>query len=105
MGRLPQLCENERILFLGLSLASNLLQAPLPELVRGQIHGSAQVKGLVMEDCQRLFATTNVPPSGLERGRLHFQVQERWRDSPWTCLHLAMTPMLNHPARFSCKGK
>jgi hypothetical protein len=82
----------QRMLYLGLFLANDLLQAPLPEPVRERIVGSALVRSLAADVCQRLFTTTEHRPTGLQHARFHLRVRERWRDGAWSCLYLALAP-------------
>ena len=69
-----------RMLLLGLALAHDLLQAPLPEQVCTWIRSDEAVQSLVDHVCHRLFDEQAVDDPFLERQRLHCQVRERLQD-------------------------
>ena len=82
----------ERMLFLGLFLARDLLQAPLPEEICRRIHTDAVVKGLAAQVRQNLFRDR--PPGGFESALFHFRARERFRDGIRYSLSLAVSPTL-----------
>lgn len=69
-----------RMLMLGLALAHELLQAPLPEQVCTWISSDNKVQALVEHVRSRLFDEQTVRSPFLERQRFHSKVRERLRD-------------------------
>ena len=83
----------ERMLFLGLFLADDLLGAPLPDEVLRRVRADTSVKALAAQVRQRLFREVNVPPLGvLESSLFHLRARERLRDRVLYCVRLAMSP-------------
>jgi hypothetical protein len=88
----------ERMLLLGLSLAHELLGAPLPEKVLRKA-SSEQVKSLAKQSRHLLFRDRPGGPVGtgwlgyFERSRYYIQAMERKRDKARYCLRFATTPM------------
>ena len=78
--------RSERILVLGLFLASNLLDAALPEQVLQRVQADSVVQSLGTQLCERLFRETAVPPVVFEmqshllalRTREHLQDRVRY---------------------------
>jgi hypothetical protein len=77
----------ERMLLLGLSLASDLLEAALPEKVSQRLRGEPIVKTLAIGICEQLFRETDIPGGFLEGYEgapafhtLHVKLKERLRD-------------------------
>lgn len=86
---------SERMLFLGLLLAHNLLGTALPEeiLQRMQVHSVVEV--LAVQVCERLFIADDIrtadrPPKYLDREKtlFYFRVRERLQDKVPYFLHL-----------------
>jgi hypothetical protein len=69
---------SERTVALGLRLATDLLGAAVPELMRRRVDGDATVSALVSETCQRLFRDDLRPAGLLEQARFHLRLRERW---------------------------
>jgi hypothetical protein len=69
-----------RMLLLGLSLAHELLQAPLPEQVLSRIRSDNAVQPLVDHVIRRLFDDQSAIDYFVERQRFHISVRERFRD-------------------------
>jgi hypothetical protein len=81
-----------RILSLGLSLASELLEAPLPPEVLQSVQKDTVVRVLAEQVQQRLFAQ-DLPVSGILDGALlQLRMRERKRDRLQSSLRLAATP-------------
>ncbi len=69
-----------RMLLLGLALAHDLLQAPLPEQIITRIRSDKSVEALVDQVRSRLFNEQTVLDAFVERQRFHSRVRERLRD-------------------------
>jgi Uncharacterised nucleotidyltransferase len=69
---------SERMLGLGLRLASDLLGAPMPEAARHAAESDPAILPLVDEVRTRLFQNRGRLPGLLEQARFHLRVQERW---------------------------
>jgi hypothetical protein len=69
-----------RMLLLGLALAHDLLQAPLPESVCTWIRSDITVRALADHVHHRLFDERTVRDRILEKPRFHARVRERLRD-------------------------
>jgi hypothetical protein len=91
----------ERMLLLGLYLAQDLLQVPLPEFVHNRVYQDRAVQSLASQIRQQLF---DYEP--LRISPFHLRVRERMRDKLRYCLHWAVTPidadlrLLSLPERF-----
>jgi hypothetical protein len=70
----------QRMLLIGLALAHDLLQAPLPEQVCSRIRSDITVHPLVEYVCYRLFDDHTTDSPFLERQRFHCKVRERLQD-------------------------
>lgn len=68
---------NERMLFLGLRLATDLLAAPLPKYVEAALNADASVAGLAQDVVRDLF-TPALTPTGMS-GYFLFQLRARRR--------------------------
>lgn len=87
---------SERMLFLGLLLAQELLGTVLPEEVLQRIHAQPVVTILCKQVCERIFtidhrsSTVNSLPKYLdtEKNLFYFRVRERWQDKVPYFLHL-----------------
>jgi len=83
---------SRRILSLGLILAGELLEAPIPPEVLRTVQTDAVVRTLAEQVKQRLFAE-ELPVSGILDGVLRqLRMRERKRDRLGVCLRLAATP-------------
>ena len=81
----------ERMLLLGLSLASELLGAPLPDDLRRRVRAEPAVETLGRQVCARLFRDTAHPPGEFELFRFHLRVRERVGHRCLYCLRRATT--------------
>jgi len=70
----------KRMLFLGLFLANNLLQADLPEQVRSKIQADPVVRPLATQMYECLFSEAGGSYGGTEWHVYHLRIKERWRD-------------------------
>jgi hypothetical protein len=82
--------KSERMLFLGLYLASDLLEAPLPEEIRARVHSDLEVQSLAAQVRAGLFR--EVSPGVLESWRFQIRIRDRLRDGFRYCFGLVMTP-------------
>ncbi|HEV2916069.1 MAG TPA: nucleotidyltransferase family protein [Pyrinomonadaceae bacterium] len=81
-----------RMLSLGLFLAHDLLDAPLPEAVRRDVHDDAIIKSLSGRVRANLF-TENLLSHGPSRSLLfHYEVRERRLDGARYCYHITIPP-------------
>lgn len=79
-----------RMLWLGLQLASGLLDTTLPEAVWHRIQADPVAKALALQMQKRLFTDTGEPDdSAVEKFMLYFRMRERWRDK---MRYLTLTP-------------
>jgi len=85
----------ERILLVGLCLASDLLGVILPGEISQQIGNDAEVKHLAAATGARFFQKPFRPAGTFERFRFHLRARERWRDRMRFCLRRALTPTLD----------
>jgi hypothetical protein len=88
----------ERMLLLGLFLASDLLGATIPERVSERVRTDPTVKTLAKRTREQLFRETDCPPGFLEGYKgapafhvLHLGVRERWRDKIRYCVLKTLT--------------
>lgn len=82
---------SERMLWVGLRLAHDLLGAELPPEVLRKIRGERELDRLKGQVLERLFAADERLPSLTERVLFHLRARERWRDRARYCVRLAMT--------------
>lgn len=83
----------ERMLFLGLCLADDLLGAPLPDVVLQRVRTDPSVKPLAARVRERFFREVyNPPPGTIETTLFHLRARERLRDRVLYCVRLAMIP-------------
>jgi len=82
----------ERMLLLGLSLASGLMGAELPEEIRQRISADRVLPSLVRKVRQKLFLEGNDPPGNVENFFFHYAMQERLRDRIRYAWRRAMVP-------------
>jgi len=81
----------ERILLLGLFLASHLLGASLPGEVLQRVHAEPTVKALAGQIYEQLFRAADGPASVFEEAYfrpLHLKMQKRWRDKIRYCARI-----------------
>lgn len=71
---------SKRILFLGLLLAHNLLEAELPEEILQRIQADSVVKSLAAQVREWLFCETDTSNFGLDRKLFYVKVRERLQD-------------------------
>jgi hypothetical protein len=84
-------CGISRILFLGLSLARDLLSANLPDLVMERIKDDTVIKSLAERVCAKIFDEAgNLTPES-ERFSLYLKQRERLRDKARYCLRRFFT--------------
>jgi hypothetical protein len=82
----------ERILLLGLVLAHDLLQAPVPEeLVRRARCGPA-IRSLARQTCRQMFREAGSRLGGLHDALFHLRAREWLGDGIRYALSLALTP-------------
>jgi Uncharacterised nucleotidyltransferase len=81
-----------RMLFLGLTLARNLLELPLPEAVWQQIQADPEVELLAQQVSERLFRKSDGSYQDGSTTRFHLQARERWRDRVQYLLRIIFTP-------------
>ena len=82
--------KSERMLLLGLYLASDLLEAPLPEEIRARVHSDPAVRSLATQVGERLFR--EVLPGVFESWRFQVRIRDRLWDGCRYCFGLVMTP-------------
>jgi hypothetical protein len=82
----------ERILLLGLLLAHELLEAPVPEELVRQARGTPAVVALAAWVCQRMFGEDGGGPAGFRNALFHLRARERLADGLRYALSLALTP-------------
>lgn len=81
----------ERMLQLGLCLASQLLEAPLPTELES-LALDATVQRLATDLQSQLTGLRETPLSSWERARFHWNVREHWPDGARYCLGLVLAP-------------
>ena len=97
----------ERILLLGLVLAHDLLQAPVPEDVFRRARGVPAARALAARVAKQMFREPDGRAWGLENGLFQLRVRERLGDGLRYTLSLALEPTvadwtaLRVPASFS----
>lgn len=83
---------SRRMLFLGLTLARNLLELPLPEAVWSKIQADPEVEFLAQQVSERLFSKGNGSDRDGSTTQFHLKARERWRDRVQYLLRLTFTP-------------
>ena len=83
--------DSERMLFLGLLLAHDLLGAALPGEVWQKIEATPAVKSLAAQVRKNLFQENRPAPKVTERVSFHLRARERLRDRMRYCVRLALT--------------
>jgi Uncharacterised nucleotidyltransferase len=81
-----------RILQLGLMLANDLLDTPIPAEVRSTIEADAVVTGLAHQIQRQLFEERSTVPGFFGGAILNLRMRERKRDRFGSCLRLMLTP-------------
>ena len=83
----------ERMTLLGLRLARDLLDAPLPDTVARRAQADAAVARLAVQVQSALFRhTPGLPRDRAELSAFHLRAQDRWRDRLRYCARVALTP-------------
>jgi hypothetical protein len=83
----------ERMLFLGLFLANELLGAPLPDEVLRRVQADPPSKALAAQVHERLFHEVYSPSPGVfESSLFYLRTRERLQDKVRYCMLLAMSP-------------
>ena len=85
------LCS-ERMLLLGLFLASDLAAVPLPAVVRQRLEADHRVQALGRHARTRVLSDGGGPPPRLAAMRFHLEVMERLRDRVRYGFHRLLTP-------------
>ena len=71
---------NDRMLFLGLCLANNLLDAPLPEQVKSKLEADRIVASLARQVSKRLFSGVKQTPASISESiKFNWAVRAGWR--------------------------
>jgi hypothetical protein len=83
---------SERMLLLGLVLAAELLDAPVPPKLLKRAERDGALRPLVDRVQSRLLDVSAEPPGIFERNLLRIQARERLRDKLRFCLDLIATP-------------
>jgi hypothetical protein len=91
--------RSDRILLLGLFLASDLLGAVLPDQVLARVRADSEVEWLGTRVRQWLFTANGHPRPAFQKDRFYLRMRERWQDkASFVCYLLpiylrgAMTP-------------
>jgi hypothetical protein len=92
----------ERMLFLGLFLANELLGAVLPEGVSQKVRTDRTVGALAQQVREWLFREVNGPPGIFAKGRpeesrfhpFRLKIRERFQDRVWYCASTALEPTI-----------
>ncbi|GBF82590.1 hypothetical protein AsFPU1_4020 [Aphanothece sacrum FPU1] len=72
--------RRQRTLFLGLYLAHNLLDAPIPLEIWQTIQANSEIPSLAKQISQRLFANCGCDPSLVEKTLFNFRLRETLQD-------------------------
>ena len=90
--RLAQRVRAERMLLLGLFLANDLLDAPLPAEIYSRLQADPAIKWLVKRVRQRLFRAPGYRYEVLESIPFHLRLREGLRDKILYCMQLTFAP-------------
>jgi len=90
--RQASMLGNERMLFLGLYLASDLLGATLPDEIRKRVQTEPAVKPLANRIHARLFEDADGSTDGFERNVFYMRTMERLGDRGRLLFDIVMTP-------------
>ncbi len=82
----------ERMLHTGLRLASNLLQAQLPDKVQAMVQADVAAARLVEQACKWLPAAGYVPPGPFERAAFRLRMRGGFISGPAYLLRLSLSP-------------
>ncbi len=84
----------QRILLIGLSLASNLLEARVPAAVPKSLDQNKRSSNLIRNLTERIFSSDTREPVTLndQFQTLHLKMRERFADQFRYCLRVAFTP-------------
>lgn len=82
----------ERVLFLGLFLARDLLGASLPHEVSTRVESDPWAKSLALQVRQLLFRNAHDKPGILKRSLFHLRMREHLRQRLQYCIRFAMVP-------------
>ncbi len=82
----------ERILLLGLLLAHDLLEAPVPQELAARARAAPTVRTLMAQVCRQMFRERDSGTGGLQNAFFQLRVRERLRDGFRYTLSLALTP-------------
>jgi hypothetical protein len=93
--------RSQRLLLLGLLLAHDLLQAPLPEDLVHQARANHSVAGLAARVCRRLLGKSEAPHGSWESAAFLVHARERLSDGLGYSLSLAFSPTLSDWQLFS----
>jgi hypothetical protein len=84
---------SDRMLFLGLFLASGLLRADLPPPVRQRMKSQPAAQALAQEVCERLYEKPDAePPGTVGMMRYHLRCLEQLRKQIYYCLDVLAPP-------------
>ena len=86
-----------RMVLLGLHLANELLEAPLPEFILQRIEKDTKVRTLAEQVVNLLFASDGIEHGIFEEAtfqRFHYQVRERFSDQLTYCVRCLITPSI-----------
>ncbi len=86
----------ERMLLLGMTLASDLLETKLPAPVEARIQSDLKVRTLAEEIQTYFLQDRERPPNVFEAFRPFLALRERWRDKAAYCWRNVTTPRVNH---------
>jgi Uncharacterised nucleotidyltransferase len=78
MAREARRSSSERMLALGVRLATDLLGAPMPEALRQRADTDPVIAALAAQVRARLFRNRARPTGLLEQARFHLRLRERW---------------------------
>jgi hypothetical protein len=93
--------RGERILFIGLLLARELLQAALPEEIVRRAWADKTARSLAARLGRRIFRDSNSSPGGMETALFHVRARERLGDGIRYCLSMALVPHFADWAQFN----
>jgi hypothetical protein len=89
---LAQRVRAERMLLLGLFLANDLLEAPLPAEINSRLQADHAIKWLAQRVRQRLFRAPGYRYEVLESFPFYFRLREGLRDKIQCCIQLTFAP-------------
>jgi hypothetical protein len=92
VASLARQTRSERMLWLGLCLAHDLLDLPVPDEISAQMAADTQTQRLAAEVRGRLFADEDYSPSVIGSTLFRLRARERYADRLRYCLRRAVTP-------------